>query len=245
MKTATVFGNETAAQILALLSSIAGEELHTNEIIRRINGNPRAVQRALIKSEAAGLISSRRIGNLRLWRMDPSNPLYPSMRETFARTRGIPARLTELLAKMAGVRLAFLFGSYVAAKDDPTSDIDIFVAGTPDWVALSEALRAAGRQLGRIVNPIVWSEADLADLPESNRAFLDSVLAGPMMWLVGDRAELDGLRSNVGADLGASRPARAPVSSGRQGPAPEGTGSRGGRESRPRRQPSGRGRHPR
>src|SRR5207237_220057 len=157
--------NETTAQILALLSGIAGNELHTNEIIRRVNGNPRAVQRALVNSEAGGLITSRRIGNLRLWRMNPTNPLYESMRELFGRTRGVPAKLASVLAKSRGVRVAFLFGSYATAKDNPTSDIDLFVIGTLDWMKLAETLRSAGRQLGRVVNPIIWSEADFAEMP--------------------------------------------------------------------------------
>ena len=200
-RTVTPVGNETTAEILALLSGLAGDELHTNEIIRRINGHPAAVQRALLKSEAAGLITSRRVGNLRLWRMDPQNPLYTSMREVFARTRGVPAQLAKVLAKMPGVRLAFLFGSYVTARDDPTSDIDLFVIGSPDWVQLSEVVRAAGRRLGRVVNPIVWSESDLAHSPTANRVFLDSVLEGPMMWIVGNREELDKIRASVGPDV--------------------------------------------
>ena len=124
--------NETTAQILALLSGIAGNELHTNEIIRRVNGNPRAVQRALVNSEAGGLITSRRIGNLRLWRMDPTSPLYESMRELFGRTRGVPAKLASVLAKSRGVRVAFLFGSYATA-----TVICFTAAGAPEEASLA------------------------------------------------------------------------------------------------------------
>ena len=223
-------GTETTAQMLALLSGIAGDELHTNEIIRRIKGHPAAVQRALLKSEAGGLITSRRVGNLRLWRMDPKNPLYPSMRELFARTRGVPAQLETVLSKMLGVRLAFLFGSYVTAKDDPTSDIDLFVIGSPDWLRLSEAIRAAGRQLGRVVNPIVWSESDLTHPPAANRIFLDSVLAGPMMWIVGDGRELGKIRSGVGPDVAERGRAGGRVPRKRQGTAAKGKGPRGDRQ---------------
>jgi predicted nucleotidyltransferase len=230
MKAAGLVGNETTARILALLSSIAGDELHTNEIIRRINGNPTGVQRALLKSQANGLITSRRVGNLRLWRMDPQNPLYASMREVFARTRGIPAQLAKVLAKMPGVRLAFLFGSYVTAQDNPTSDIDLFVIGSPDWLQLSEAVRAAGHQLGRVVNPIVWSESELANPPAANRVFLDSILSEPMMWLVGNREALDKIRSDVGTDLAERGRAGGRVSRGRHGATPKGKEPRGNRQ---------------
>ena len=229
MRTASVIGNETTVQILALLSGLAGDELHTNEVIRRIDGHPAAVQRALLKSEANGLIASRRVGNLRLWRMDPRNPLYSSIRNVVARTRGVPERLAKVLEKMPGVRLAFLFGSYVTAKDDPTSDVDLFVIGSADWVQLSEAIHAAGRQLGRAVNPIVWSESDLSHPPEANRIFIDSVLAGPMMWIVGDRKELDEVRTGLGPDVAERGRAGSRVARGRPGSAAKGKGSGGDR----------------
>ena len=237
--------NETTAQILALLSGIAGNELHTNEIIRRVNGNPRAVQRALVNSEAGGLITSRRIGNLRLWRMNPTNPLYESMRELFGRTRGVPAKLASVLATSRGVRVAFLFGSYATAKDNPTSDIDLFVIGTLDWMKLAETLRSAGRQLGRVVNPIIWSEADFAEMPTANREFLDSVIAGPIIWLVGDRQDLDRLGSNVGAGLAGRGPKRARVGRKRQSAAAKSEGPRDRRQGGTDRRSSRRGGHPR
>ena len=237
--------NETSSQILALLSGIAGNELHTNEIIRRVEGNPRAVQRALVSSEAGGLITSRRVGNLRLWRMDPTNPLYQSIRELFGRTRGLPAKLASVLAKSRGVRLAFLFGSYVTAKDNPTSDVDLFVIGAVDWMKLAETLRAAGRQLGRVVNPIIWSEADLAESPTSNREFLDGVMAGPIIWLVGDRQEFDELRSSVGAGMAGGRSKPARVGTKRQSAASKGQGPRDRRQGGAGRRSSGRGSHSR
>src|SRR2546428_14172391 len=98
-----------------------GQELHTNEIIRRTASLPNAAQRALTRSEAQGLIASRRVGNLRLWQMDPKNPLYAAILEMFARTRGVPARLAEVLRKGPRANLAFLLGSYVDSSDDACS----------------------------------------------------------------------------------------------------------------------------
>ena len=224
----TPFGNESSARILALLSGLAGSELHTNEIIRRTEGHPAAVQRALVKSQAAGLITSRRVGNLRLWRMDPKNPLSAAMREMFGRTRGVPAELEGVLAGMPDVRAAFLFGSYVTARDDPTSDVDLFVVGSPDWLRFNEAVGLAGRRIGRVVNPIVWSEVDVAQAPPANQQFLDSVLAGPMMWIVGSREELEAIRRRLGPELADRGGAGDHLPRGRPGATAESAGSRRG-----------------
>lgn len=228
--------NETTGRVLALLSSMPGQELHTNEIVRRTRSLPNAVQRALTRSEARGLIESRRLGNLRLWRMDPKHPLYAPMREMFARTYGVPSRLADVLGSDPRVKLAFLFGSYVTAQDDATSDIDLFVVGGPDWAALSEAIREAGQQLGREVKPVVWSERDLSRSTPAQRSFLDNLLAGPTMWLVGDRSALEA-GTGVGRAVARGRRAAAPRSGtgGGARPAAKGTGPRQGRQD-PRRQ---------
>jgi predicted nucleotidyltransferase len=223
--------NDTTGRVLALLSSISGQELHTNEIMRRTKSLPTAVQRALTRSEERGLIRSRRLGNLRLWRMDPKHPLYASIREMFARTYGVPARLSTILRKDPRVVLAFLFGSYVSAQDDATSDIDLFVVGGPDWVALSEAIRQAGKHLGREVKPVVWSERDLREPSPTQRSFLDNILSGPTMWLVGDRSDLE-RRAGLGPAVGRGGRAASPRSRSRGGSrsAAEGTRSRQRRE---------------
>jgi predicted nucleotidyltransferase len=217
--------SETTGRVLALLSSVAGQELHTNEIIRRTGSLPAAVQRALTRSEARGLIQSRRVGNLRLWRMDPTHPLYAAMREMFARTYGVPAHLADVLRKDQQVLFAFLFGSYVTAQDDATSDIDLFVVGGPDWVALSAAIREAAEQLGREVRPIVWSEEDLRQLSPGQHSFLDNVMAGPTMWLVGDRSEFE-RRAGLGEAVGRRRRGASAGSRIRGGARPTRQGAR-------------------
>ncbi len=223
--------NPTTAKVLALLSSMPGQELHTNEIARRTGSVPNAVQRALTQSEARGLIRSRRLGNLRLWSMDQQNPLYASLRETFARTYGVPAHLREVLTQDTAVVFAFLFGSYVTAQDDPTSDIDLFIVGSPDWIRLTQAVRNAGHELGREVNPVVWTENDLRRPTPTQRGLLDNILSAPMMWLVGDRSEFE-RRAAVGSKVAERRPtaSRGTEQLDRQSSAAEGKGSRKGRK---------------
>jgi predicted nucleotidyltransferase len=177
--------------VLALLASIKGEELHTNELIRRTGSNPNAIQRTLIQLETTGLLKSRRVGNLRLWRMDPAHPLYASVRDLVVRTRGVPTRLAQILKRDRGVAFAFLFGSFVSAQDDAQSDVDIFVVGSADWGVLAQAVRAASKEIGRELRPVVWSLSDLQTPTAAQRAFIDNILADPVIWLVGERDEFE------------------------------------------------------
>src|SRR5712691_4932814 len=208
--------SEAGARALALLSSVPGQELHTTELIRRTRSNARAMQTALVQLESSGLVESRRVGNLRLWRMDSSSPLYAAVRELFARTRGIPAALARVVSGDPAVELSFLFGSFVTAQDDPTSDVDLFVLARASltWEGLSEAIAEVGRQLGRELRPVIWSATDLRHPSAAQAAFLSNVTAAPKIWLVGREDDLERYRGGVAAAVGDRRP---PGTSGRRG----------------------------
>ena len=69
-----------ARRALDLLISTAGQELHTREIARRIKADPHSTQLALDHLLRAGALTSKRLGNLRLWSVDPASDRIASIR---------------------------------------------------------------------------------------------------------------------------------------------------------------------
>lgn len=177
--------------MLALLTSTPGQEFHTRELVRRIDGSPRPVHLALEKLERQGLVESRRVGPLRMWRMDPAHPLYLPLRDLYARTVGIVAELRKFLVGCAGIRFAFVFGSYARGDDDVRSDIDVFIVGESDAKSLIEGTQKLEASLGRELNPVVWTEDDLRKRLRDRSPFLATVLAEPKIWIMGDKDEFE------------------------------------------------------
>ncbi len=190
-------------EVLGLLASVPGQELHTREIARRVGADAHAVQRALEQLMSADLVRSRRLGNLRLWSIRRESPLLPAVRELLRQTTGAAEELRKPLAKMRGVHAAFLFGSYASGKDDLRSDIDLFVVGDVDWKALSAVTTRLAGNLGREINPVVWTIEGFGQPSPRQRTFLTNVLRQPRIWLLGDDDELERLRRAVGATVGA------------------------------------------
>ena len=95
----------TEARLLALLTATPGQEFHTRELVRQIHSSPRPVQLALEKLLRQGVVESRRVGPLRMWSVNPTNPLYRPLRELYARTVGLVARLRTALEGARSVRL--------------------------------------------------------------------------------------------------------------------------------------------
>lgn len=197
----------TEARLLALLTSAPGQELHTRELMRRIGGTPRPVQLALEKLSRQGLVESRRVGPLRLWRMDPAHPLYRSLRELYARTVGVAARIAAAVAKQKEVDIAFVFGSYARGTDDVRSDIDVFVLGDADWGPLEDVARDLSRELGREVNFVSWKRADTSRALEQASPFLDTLRRSDKIWIKGDDDEFERRLASLGQDEREPRPA--------------------------------------
>lgn len=146
---------------------------------------------ALEKLQRHGLIESRRVGPLRLWRMDPANPLYAPLRDLYARTVGIVAELRTVLEGRAGVRFAFIFGSYARDDDDVRSDVDLFVIGDVEMDSLFGATGKLEATLGRELNPVMWTEDDFRKRIQERSPFLATVREEPKIWIVGDEDEFE------------------------------------------------------
>ena len=216
----------TEARLLALLTSTPGKEFHTRDLIRRIDGSPRPVQLALEKLLRQGLVESRRLGPLRMWRMDPANPLYPALRELYARTVGLVAQLRTLLEREAGLRYAFVFGSYARGDDDVRSDVDVLIVGDLRGNDLLGRLQSLEATLSREINPVVWSESELLTRARERAPFLMTLLGEPKIWIVGDEDEFNKrTREVAGTSQRSSTDPSRPRRRGRQAPS-RGTQSR-------------------
>ena len=181
----------TEARLLALLTSTPGQEFHTRELVRRIDGSPRPVQLALEKLLRQGLVESKRVGPLRMWRMDPANPLYLPLRELYARTVGLVAQIRKVLEPRPGVRFAFVFGSYARGDDDVRSDVDVLIVGGGQVPALLAEIQTLEAKLGRELNPVIWTEDDLRRQVQERSPFLATVRTEPKIWIVGDEDEFE------------------------------------------------------
>lgn len=75
---AELFGSVTAGRVLLFVARHG--EAYTREIATSFGISPQMAHEQLRKFERAGLMSSRRLGNLRLFRLDPTHPLAEELR---------------------------------------------------------------------------------------------------------------------------------------------------------------------
>jgi predicted nucleotidyltransferase len=119
-----------------------------------------SVQREIAPADQAGVVGSRRLGNVRLVKATDS-PLTASLTELLLRSFGPRQVLAEELQGVEGVEKAFLFGSWAAryageAGQSP-ADLDLLVIGAPDRDELDDAAQRAEGRLAREVNVTIRS----------------------------------------------------------------------------------------
>lgn len=182
----------TQQRVFAVLFGNTSRSYYASEIIGRAQIGSGAVQRELARLEASGLITAERIGNQKHYRANEQSPVFEPLRELVLRTTGLADVLRTALVPLASQLVAaFVFGSIAKGEDNASSDIDLLVVSdTLTFPELFKALDAAGRQLGREVNPSLYSRAELATLRRKKSSFIERVMHQPRIWIQGDEDAL-------------------------------------------------------
>jgi predicted nucleotidyltransferase len=183
---------QVRAELLRLLFADPARELHVRALERQSGLSVKTVQDELAKLAGADLLTSRRDGNRRYYRVNASHPVFPDLQQLVLKTAGLRDVLAEALRGAKGVKVAFVFGSLAGGAGKAASDIDFMVIGDAGLRTLAPRLRKAGARLGREVNPVTMTVAEFVK-NRKNNAFLVDVLAKEKLFVKGGPDELDRL----------------------------------------------------
>ena len=181
-------------QVLAAFLLQPSHSLYLRELARLTGNHAGTLGRELAKLVQAGLLLRIDQGNQSRYSANVQHPLFPELAAMFRKTHGIVAALRTALEPLAGqITLAFVHGSVASGTANQHSDVDVLLVGTADFVAVVQALYPLHEQLGREVNPAVWTPQELAAKAQAGDIFVREVLRKPKLWIQGDDYELEQL----------------------------------------------------
>lgn len=179
---APILRSDTQGRLLADILADPDAEHTVSVLARRARTSLPTALREIDRAEAARLVTSRRLGNTRLVRADPANPLYSPLRAIILATYGPPAVIAEELAGVDGIEQLYLFGSWAAryaGQPGPApNDIDLLVIGRPDRDQVYEAAERAERRLGVPVQVTIRTAKQWNDTTDS---FVAEVHSRPLV----------------------------------------------------------------
>jgi predicted nucleotidyltransferase len=188
---ATLFSG-TQQRVLGLLFGQPDRSFYATELIGLAGVGSGAVQRELARLAQSGLVTVRAVGNQKHYQANPASPIFDELCGIARKTVGLAEPLRAALAPLASqIKVSFVFGSVAKRADTATSDIDLMIiSDTLEYGDTFLALLAASQQLGREVNPIIYTQKELANRIKDGEGFVTRVLSQPKVWLIGGEDDL-------------------------------------------------------
>jgi predicted nucleotidyltransferase len=185
-----LFG-QTRGRILALLYGTPDQAFFTRQIARQVGTSVGTVQRELETLSQIGLIERSATGMQVFYQANRDHPAYAELHSLVAKTAGAFHILRSALAALAKkIAFAFVYGSMARGDENAVSDVDLMVIGDVSLDEMLMQLATAERDLGRSINPTVFSLKEFKSKLKAGNHFLKSVMRGEKVLLIGDENDL-------------------------------------------------------
>lgn len=175
-------------RVLGVLFGNPDRSFFASEVIALASTGTGAVQRELAKLAATGLVTVKRMGRQKHYQANPAAPVFAELRGLVVKTSGVADVVRAgLLPLRNRVHAAFIYGSIAKSEYTAASDVDLMlVSDELTYGDVFGALEEAAKQLGRKVNPTVYTRREMQTRLKQGNAFIKRVLAQPRIWLFGD-----------------------------------------------------------
>ena len=185
-----LFGR-TRGALLALLYGRADQSFYTRQIAREVDASVGAVQRELENLSKVGLIVRKSLGSQVFYQANRNAPIFREVQALVNKTVGIFSILQAALQSLSKrIVVAFVYGSVAREEETTQSDIDLMVVGKATLDEVLSRLSPVEKSIGRPINPTVYSIAEFKSKIASGNHFLNAVVKGQKVFLVGDDEEL-------------------------------------------------------
>ncbi len=151
--------------------------------------DPTNLSREMARLEELGVLKSKREGNLKQFSVNRNCSFFKEMKGLVLKTVGVAGRIKEGLEGLAGIDLAFIYGSYARGKETGTSDVDLMIIGRVDLDRLDTILRDLEKELGREINYVLYSRPEFKAKRKKKDGFVMDVLSDEKVILIGREIE--------------------------------------------------------
>ncbi len=187
--------SKTQRQVLALLFGQPEKSFYSKEIVDLAGVGIGTVHRELEKLSGCGLLTTKRIGNQKHYQANPTSPIFHELRGIVSKTFGIADPLRLALEQLKDkIEIAFIYGSIAKGSDTARSDIDLMLLSDqltyPDLLVLLSELE---NQLGRKINPTIYTKDEFREKRKSENNFLIKVIAQHKIFLIGSENDISAI----------------------------------------------------
>ncbi|MFH1619674.1 MAG: nucleotidyltransferase domain-containing protein [bacterium] len=172
--------------LLAIFFTNPEQEYFTRQLERLSGIYAANLQRELLKMEDGGLLESRHLGKLKLYKLNMRHPLYSELKSLVAKTIGLEEIIRSGISAVKGVTAACIYGSFARGEERSNSDIDVLIIGNNiDEDNLIRVLKSLEEKLQREINYSLYSSEDWRKRKKAKDSFIVEVMKQPKIMIHG------------------------------------------------------------
>jgi len=177
----SLFSSSIRADLLALLLNNPEEKFYVREMATLLRKNPSGVKRELDNLEKMGIVTSKRVANLKYFQAEKKSPLFSELKSLIAKSLGAAGALKAAL-KTSGAKIAFIYGPYAESEDADT--VDLLIVGPAASLSI-DGLKDIEEKFGKKINPTILDESEFKSKRDSGDPELEKLLSGNKILLTG------------------------------------------------------------
>ena len=186
-----IITSKVRVKILDLYFSDIKEMYHVRGIVREIKEEINAVRRELERLEKAGIFKKEKRGNRVYYFLNMEYPFYGDLLSIVSKTRGLGSDIIANRNKIGRLSLVMFSGKFARKKDRKREDsVDILVVGEVSLPELTSVIRKEESKRGKEINYTVMSREELDFRKKRRDPFLQEILAGSRVMIIGDEDSL-------------------------------------------------------
>jgi predicted nucleotidyltransferase len=190
----SLFGSRLRARALGWLLTHPRERYYVRELTNILGEDSTNLSRELARLARMGILVCEEEGRQKYYQVNRDSPVFEELRGLAVKTFAIGDVVRKALEPLTNrVRVAFIYGSFAEGRENAASDIDLVVVGTTSLAAASRVLRSAEEELRREVNAIIYPPEEFRAKIEEGHHFVNAILTGEKIFLIGDMDDLAGL----------------------------------------------------
>ena len=188
MSIASSIFSDSQSRVYLWLFGQPERSYHMSELRRLTGLGSASLQRELNRLAGAKLVNSERIGSLRCFQANPESPVFDELVALTRKTLGMVPLLRDALMPLTpNLLAAWIYGSVAKQTDTAQSDIDVLLVGRDLLLGdVLERLGPAEAQLGRKINPNIYTPQEFERRQGEPDSFVNRVLSQPVFVLIGD-----------------------------------------------------------
>ena len=182
----TLFSSKLRIKVLTHFFFHPGETIHVRGLASSLDEPAGTVARELINLERGGILHSKAIGNQKHYSLNESNAILEELRRIFLKVSGAGSAITNALARVPGVEIAFIFGSYADGNATAASDMDLMIVGDTGEAAIAPLIAEIERHLGRPINYVLYPRNEVESHLGQEGDFVNEVFSAKRLLLIGN-----------------------------------------------------------